>query len=145
VVISEIERCFLDTIRVAHFATADRAGMPHVVPVCFALDADCLFIAIDEKPKRPHAKLKRLRNIEQNPSAAVIADRYDEDWSRLAWVMLRGTAAILHEGSEHDHGLLLLRARYAQYGGMALERRPMIAVRVQRAVSWGALDAPQLI
>jgi PPOX class probable F420-dependent enzyme len=71
---------------------------PHVVPVCFALSRDALYITIDEKPKRgPATALKRLRNIAENPAVAVITDRYDEDWARLGWVMLRGRAEILAE------------------------------------------------
>src|SRR5215469_12754673 len=99
--LSEDERCFLTAARVAHLATADRAARPHVVPVCFALDGASLYITIDEKPKRG-ARLKRLRNIEENPEVALVADRYDEDWTRLGWVMLRGHAEILLGGTEHD-------------------------------------------
>ncbi|HEY1298453.1 MAG TPA: pyridoxamine 5'-phosphate oxidase family protein, partial [Chloroflexota bacterium] len=44
-------RHFLERQRVAHLATADASGAPHVVPICFALLAETLYIAIDEKPK----------------------------------------------------------------------------------------------
>src|SRR6266436_3041932 len=86
----------------AHLATADRRAVPHVVPVCFAIRERTLYITIDEKPKRrPGTALKRLRNIAENPAVAVVVDRYDEDWTRLGWVMLRGHADILNEGTEH--------------------------------------------
>ena len=100
-VLGEGERAFLESRRVAHFATADAAGVPHVVPVCFAIEGDSVYIAIDRKPKsgRP---LKRLRNIAENPHVTLTADHYDdEDWTRLRWVMVRGRAALLEEGAEH--------------------------------------------
>jgi PPOX class probable F420-dependent enzyme len=134
------QRRFLETSRVAHLATADAAGVPHLVPVCYAVDGASLYITVDEKPKRQDIPLKRLRNIQQNPAVAVTVDRWAEDWSRLAWVMMRGRADILHNGSEHDTAQTLLRERYPQYRPMAIETLPVIAVRIQRVVSWGDLD-----
>ena len=82
-------------MRVARLATADANGVPHAVPVCYALLGDNLYVTIDKKPKRSDGRaLRRLRNIVENPHVAVVVDRYDEDWSRLAWVMLRGRAEI---------------------------------------------------
>ena len=130
------ERAFLEGRRVAHLATADRAGIPSVGPVCFALAGDTLYMTIDRKPKsgRP---LKRLRNIAENPNVALTADRYDDgDWSRLRWVMLRGRAEILAEGAEHDEAQELLRARYPQYRAMDLAPLPVIAIRIERATGW---------
>lgn len=134
---TEAERRFVETARVAHLATADAAGMPHVVPVCFALLGDTLVITIDQKPKRPGARLRRLANIAANPAVSVVIDRYDEDWSRLAWVMLRGRAEILEAGHEHAAAQAALKARYPQYAGMDLAGLPVIAVRIGRATSWG--------
>ncbi len=91
--LSDYEHRFLDAARVARLATADASGAPHVVPVCFAVDNATLYVTVDEKPKRADRPLKRLRNIAENPRVAVLVDRYDEDWRRLGWVMLRGTAA----------------------------------------------------
>lgn len=137
--IPDAERRFLGAARVAHLATADASGAPHVVPVCFALDDAALYVTVDEKPKRADRPLKRLRNIAENPRAAALVDRYDEDWRRLGWVMLRGMAEILHEGAEHDRAQDLLRARYVQYRGMDLAPLPVIALRVARVTSWGDL------
>jgi PPOX class probable F420-dependent enzyme len=115
--------------------------MPHVIPVCYALGDDTLYITIDEKPKRHDIPLKRVRNILENPHAAFEVDRYDdENWTRLGWVMLRGPAEILHDGSEHDAAQALLRARYRQYETMQLAALPVIAVRIARATSWGDLS-----
>ena len=68
--------------------------------------------------------LKRLRNLLENPVAAFITDRYDEDWTRLGWIMLRGPAEILAAGGEHDRAQALLRARYPQYRSMELGGLP---------------------
>jgi len=137
-----ITRKFLDHQRVAHLATSDRSAIPHVVPVCFAVHADTLYVTIDEKPKRGRGTtLKRLKNIAENPAVAVVVDRYDEDWSRLGWVMLHGRAEILTRGTEHDGAQLQLRSRYPQLEAMQIAERPVIAVRIQRATNWGNLSA----
>jgi PPOX class probable F420-dependent enzyme len=139
--LSDGQRRFLAQQRIAHLATADRGAVPHVVPVCFAVAAETLYITIDEKPKRrPATALKRLKNIAENPAVAVIVDRYDEDWARLGWVMLRGRAEILRDGQEHQDAQALLRARYPQLAAMQIAAYPVIAVRIERATSWGDLS-----
>ena len=138
--LSDRQRRFLDTSRVAHLATADARGVPHVVPICFAIAEGTLYITIDEKPKRrTGAPLKRLRNIAENPAVAVVADRYDEDWGRLGWIMLRGRSEILAGGAEHARAQARLRARYKQLNAMDIEALPVIAVRLERVSSWGNL------
>ncbi len=138
--LSDRERRFLEAQRVAHLATADARAVPHVVPVCFAIADETLYMTIDEKPKRdPGSPLKRLRNIAENPAVAILADRYEDDWTRLGWVMLRGWAVILPEGSEHARAQALLRARYPQLSGMNIDPLPVIAVRLERVMSWGNL------
>jgi PPOX class probable F420-dependent enzyme len=139
--LNDAQRHFLDKMRVAHLATADRAGAPHVVPVCFCLNGSSLYITVDEKPKRTDVPLKRIRNIRENPQVAVTVDRWDEDWTRLAWVMVRGQADILTGGEEHADAQKQLCLRYPQYRTMDLTPLPVIAVRIQRVLSWGALAA----
>jgi PPOX class probable F420-dependent enzyme len=138
--LSARERAFIEARRVAHLATADRTAVPQVVPVCFGLAGDALYIAIDRKPKRDGGRpLKRLRNIAENPRASIVFDRYDEDWRRLGWVMLHGPAAILADGAEHDRAQALLRARYPQLEAMAIGPLPVIVIRIERVASWGDL------
>jgi PPOX class probable F420-dependent enzyme len=137
--IPDAERRFLLSRRVGHLATADWSGAPHVVPVCYALDDASLYVTVDGKPKRRDVPLKRLRNIAENPRVALVVDRWDEDWGRLGWVMLRGRAEILSQGPEHDGAQALLRQRYPQYGSMDLAPLPVIALRVARTTSWGDL------
>jgi PPOX class probable F420-dependent enzyme len=137
--LSEQQSSFLDSRRVGHLATADARALPHVVPVCFVVSGDALYITVDQKPKGDPRMLKRLRNIIENPAAAFVADRYDEDWTRLGWVMLRGPADILSEGPEHDRAQALLRSRYPQYRDMRLDDLPVIAIRISQVTSWGNL------
>jgi PPOX class probable F420-dependent enzyme len=138
--LTEVQRGFLNAARVGHLATADAAGVPHLVPVCFCLLDGSVYISIDEKPKRTDRPLKRLRNILANPAVALTVDRWDEDWSRLAWVMLRGTASVLESGAEHDAAQAALRERYPQYRAMDLAPLPVIAIRIGSVLSWGRLE-----
>ena len=136
--LSEREAAFVARQRVARLATADAEGGPHAIPVCFVYIDGAFYTAIDEKPKRS-TRLKRLRNLEANPQAALVFDEYDEDWSRLAWVLVRGRAAVLTAGAEHERAVAALREKYPQYRSMALAGRPLIRVRAERTASWGAL------
>jgi PPOX class probable F420-dependent enzyme len=102
------------TARVARLATADRGGRPHVVPICFSLDGETLYTAVDRKPKRSH-RLKRLDNIRANPRVELLVDQYEDDWTKLWWVRLQGSGRIVESGEEHDRALALLAAKYPQY------------------------------
>ena len=139
--LTDQERRFLDVQRVARLATAAAAGRPHVVPICHALAGNTVYFTIDAKPKRrPGARLKRLANLRENPFAALVVDRYDEDWSRLGWVMAQGRAEVLEAGPEHDLAQARLRARYPQLATMRIEGLPVVAVRLDHVTTWGQLD-----
>jgi PPOX class probable F420-dependent enzyme len=134
------EKLFVQSARVARLATADDRGRPHVIPICFALDGKQLFSPIDEKPKRTSPlELKRIRNIMANPHVAVVIDRYDEDWKRLAYVLITGRAKILLKGPKHKRAIQLLRKKYPQYRKMQLEDRPVIRIGISRWRGWGKL------
>jgi coenzyme F420-0:L-glutamate ligase / coenzyme F420-1:gamma-L-glutamate ligase len=143
--LSPEQSAFLGRRRVARVATADGVGEPHVVPVCFAYSPGAIYIALDEKPKDvPASRLKRVRNILENPRVALVADRYAEDWNLLAFVMVRGRAELLEpRAGEHADAVRLLRGKYHQYETMKIEANPVIAIRPERVASWGALDAPE--
>lgn len=131
---------FIRSARVARLATADKNGVPHVVPICYAFDGKALYSPIDEKPKKsPPLLLKRIRNILENPHVAVVVDRYDEDWKKLAYVLIRGRARLVARGQKHNRAVLLLRKKYPQYRQMNIQDRPMIRIRPARVTSWGAL------
>ena len=139
-VLTSLERKFIESNRVARLATVDEEGSPHVVPVCFVCIGNDIYITIDEKPKTSDPKsLKRIRNIKANPKIALILDKYDEDWTRLAWVLVRGHADILESGGERSSAQESLRRRYPQLKKMMLKRMPVIAIRIAKVTSWGAL------
>ena len=144
-ILSAEETAFLTRQRVARLATTDAEGSPHAIPVCFAYDGRDLYIALDEKPKDvPATRLKRVRNILENPRVALVADRYAEDWDLLAYVMVRGRAGLLEpETDEHAAAVRLLRGKYHQYERMRIEANPVICIRPERVASWGKLDAPE--
>ena len=144
-IFSADETAFLTRQRVARLATADADGSPYTVPVCFAYDGRNLYIALDEKPKDvPVARLKRVRNILENPRVALVADRYAEDWELLAYVLVRGRAGLLEpETDEHAAAIRLLRGKYHQYERMRIEENPVISLRPERVASWGPLGAPK--
>ncbi len=133
------EITFVQAQRVAHLATSDADGHPHVVPVCYAFDGSRFYTPLDEKPKRvEQRRLRRVRNIEARHEAMLLIDRYDDDWSRLGYVQVYGHAALLMPGEAgHADALLLLRQRYVQYRSMALEEYPLIVITPRRVVAWG--------
>lgn len=134
------ERAFIRAARVAHLATADKEGRPHVIPICFVFDGGEIYSPIDEKPKRASPlNLRRIKNIQSNPQVAVVVDRYREAWTRLAYVLLFGKARILSKGPRHKRAVALLRRKYPQYRRMAIHERPMIRITPFRAVRWGSL------
>jgi PPOX class probable F420-dependent enzyme len=134
------ERKFAERQRVGHLATADAAGIPHVVPICYALVGDKFYFVVDEKPKRSRRGLKRLRNIAANGQVALIMDQYDEDWSRLAFLLVQGQAAPVSNASEYAAALEALCRRYPQYRGMKLqfELHPMVRIAPRWRHLWRA-------
>ncbi|MDI1466028.1 TIGR03668 family PPOX class F420-dependent oxidoreductase [Catellatospora sp. KI3] len=121
--------------RVARLATVDPAGRPHLVPIVFALDGDTLYSAVDRKPKRSTA-LRRLANVAVHPLVSVLADHYEDDWSRLWWVRADGSARVLPLADpEAARALLLLTARYPQYAAQP-PPGPVLAVDVDRWTAW---------
>jgi coenzyme F420-0:L-glutamate ligase/coenzyme F420-1:gamma-L-glutamate ligase len=136
-------RRFIEGQRVARFTSVDEKGRPHVVPICFALVGENIYSVLDAKPKRVEVmRLRRVRNLLANPDVQVLLDRYDEDWSLLRYVQLRGKASIITpDGTEHAAALDALRARYPQYRAMDLEDAPVIRVAVEGCVAWQAARA----
>ncbi len=134
--LSNAEAAFVNKCRVAHLATSDDYASPHVIPICFVYLGGFFYSAIDEKPKSG-TELRRLRNIRANPRASLIFDSYDEDWTKLAWVLVRGAASILHDGPEHDAAVAALRERYSQYKTMEFAGKPVVRVEPQRVSTWG--------
>ena len=119
--------------RVARLATVDDTGAPHLVPIVFALVGDVIYSAVDDKPKR-HRRLRRLVNVAHEPRVSVLADHYDDDWTRLWWVRADGTAAVLPDSGD---GLAALAARYPQYTAVP-PAGPFLRIEVHRWSCWSA-------
>lgn len=133
---------FIQSQRVGRLATADCEGQPHVIPVCYACDSRSIYIALDAKPKRvAPQQLRRVRNLLENPRIALVVDRYSDDWSALAYVLIRGNAELLRGGDEQFHAVALLRDRYVQYQTMPIQDQPVIAIRPSAITSWGAIGS----
>ncbi|HEY7202067.1 MAG TPA: TIGR03668 family PPOX class F420-dependent oxidoreductase [Candidatus Dormibacteraeota bacterium] len=131
----EEARARLAAARVARLATADADGRPHLVPVTFDFDGDgSLVIAVDHKPKRT-LDLRRLRNVRANPRVSVLADHYEDDWTRLWWVRADGTAAVVEDDAGRAGPLSRLRAKYPQYRD-AVPAGPVIAVTITAVSGW---------
>jgi PPOX class probable F420-dependent enzyme len=121
--------------RLAHLATADADGRPHLVPIVFAVDGDVVYSAVDHKPKRTTA-LRRLANIAENPSVALLVDYYDDDWSRLWWARADGTGRLVAPGSdEQRRAVCQLVSRYGAYADRP-PAGPVLAVDVSRWSGW---------
>jgi len=122
--------------RVGYLATADAAGVPHIVPITFVADADRIITAVDGKSKRG-TRLRRLDNIAANPAVSLLVEFYDEDWSRLWWARADGIAAVLTNGEARAGVVDLLRARYPQYSTVSIDG-PVIVIEVRRWSGWTA-------
>jgi PPOX class probable F420-dependent enzyme len=124
--------------RIAHLATASPDGRPHIVPFCFVVIGSNLYSIIDDKPKKTHTGLRRLRNIEANPRVSVLADHYEEEWKALWFVMVEGEAGVVTDSTEYRQARVALRSKYPQYLMMELAEatNPMIRVKIDRVVSW---------
>jgi PPOX class probable F420-dependent enzyme len=127
----------LATARVGHLGTASGDGRPHVVPVCFAWLPPVIYSAIDGKPKRT-LLLRRVRNIAETGRAALVVDRWSENWKDLAYVLVEGPAEILDDGPERDEALILLTTKYPQYDDLPLAGNLVIKLLAERTVEWHA-------
>lgn len=134
----------LKEARVARLATADTKGRPHVVPVCYVYNGSVFYSPLDRKPKREAPeRLARVRNILENPHVALVVDEYSEEWGRLWYILVRGTAELLREGREQEEACRLLKAKYPQYAaGVLPETAPVIRITPERIIAWGCLDGP---
>ena len=127
---------FVHAARVGRLATSSAAAEPHVIPCVYVLLDDAIYSVVDEKPKFGR-RLLRLRNIDATGKAALVVDHYEEDWSRLAYVLIRGPASVIDSADpRHTPALAALRAKYPQYREMALEDAEMVVLEAERWVAW---------
>ena len=116
----------------ARLATADKTGKPHCVPVCFIEHDGRFYIPLDEKPKRVEARrLKRVRNVLENPRVTLLVDHWDEDWSKLWFVMVEARAELVElKDAQREK----LAEKYPQYRKMQLEWA--LELTTERTARW---------
>ena len=134
-------RARLKTARVARLATLDTERRPHAVPICFTFDGSVFYSAIDRKPKRvAPSRLARLKNIKQTPQVALLVDQYDEDWTCLWYVLVRGEAQLVSSAAERKRAIQRLRAKYPQYDtDMLADDAPVLRITPVRITAWGKI------
>jgi len=127
--------------RVGRLATVNARHEPRVVPICFALlqaPGPTIVSVLDEKPKRVgDGELARVRNLRANPACSLVIDHYEEDWSRLQFVQVNGSARVIEPGEAlHAAALDALRTKYSQYRAMELVHRPVIIIEIASVTTW---------
>lgn len=139
--ISAEVRAKLENARVAHLATLDSERNPHVIPVCFAFDGSVFYSALDRKPKRVDpSRLARLKNVRETPSVALLMDHYDEDWTRLWYILVRGEAHVVSDEAEHQRAIQRLREKYRQYDlNMLPPDALVVRITPLRITTWGKI------
>lgn len=131
---------FIERARVARLATIDSEFKPHLVPVVFVFDGNSFFIPIDEKRKKTAKpeKLKRIRNIQDNPNVALLIDNYSEDWTRLAFVTIQGKASVASKSEENiqvTEAYKKLMTKYLQYQKVGVGEMCII-IAPEKVASW---------
>jgi PPOX class probable F420-dependent enzyme len=132
---------FIERARVARLATVDSESKPHVVPVVFVFYGNYFFIPIDEKRKKTAKpeKLKRIKNIQDNPNVALLIDEYSEDWTKLAFVMIQGRATIITTKTQGNIPLQepykKLNIKYSQYQKIGLSEI-CITIKPEKVTLW---------
>ncbi|MDG7001024.1 MAG: pyridoxamine 5'-phosphate oxidase family protein [Nitrososphaerota archaeon] len=134
---------YLRSFRVAHLATVDYKGNPHLVPIVFAADRKAIYFVVDYKTKKGRT-LRRLKNIRDTRKATVLVDRYSEEWSKLSYMMISCKPVILDEGKslgEKKRAALLLRKKYVQYRRdgyfpLGLDRAIFVKLLPQKTLTW---------
>ena len=136
---SNWEKDFIQSHRIAYLATCDEKNNPHVIPIVYVFDGKFLFSPIDKKAKKlSPGQLRRIKNIKENSSVSIVIDDYSENWEKLAWVQIRGNAEILDSGSKYQKAVRMLSEKYSQYKEMPLDDCLMIVVKVEKCLSWMA-------
>jgi PPOX class probable F420-dependent enzyme len=129
-------RRLLAAVPIVRLATVGEDGRPHLVPVTFAVHRGSVYTAVDHKPKSTR-DLRRLANVRANPRVALLADHYEDDWSRLWWVWVDGRAQVVEDTARMAEPVRLLADRYAQYRGRPPEG-PVIAITIDSWTGWSA-------
>ncbi len=134
------QSALMEAARTAHLSTADAHGAPHLIPICFVYHEGRFYSAIDRKPKSTSSRnLKRVKNILANPKVALVIDHYEEDWRRLWYILVTGTASLIEDGDDHQNAISKLRGKYDQYQDMDIDQRLVIGIEPTKINCWGEI------
>lgn len=124
--------------RVGRLGFTDADAHPRVLPITYAVVDGAVWSAIDSKPKRSSSEPARVRWLRERPEAALVVDRYSDEWDELEWVQVLGPVDVLavEEGAE---ALAALTDKYPQYR-TAPPPGPLLRLKVERALCWRARD-----
>jgi PPOX class probable F420-dependent enzyme len=121
---------------VARLATLRADGTPRLVPVTFVLLDGMLWSAVDDVKPKSGRRLARLDDVDRDPRAALLVDHYEDDWDRLWWVRVDGTAEI-RDAPACRPALDALAAKYPCYRD-APPPGPVLVLTPERWAGWTA-------
>ena len=137
--LNTVQRELVMNQRVARLATSSGIGEPHLIPITFVLNANRILIVIDDKPKSGDP-LRRIRNITQNSSVAVLFDHYEDDWNQLWWLLIRGKGEIFEFANfskeEQSNIPMMFKKKYYQYSNLAFHEKMFISITIKTVSSW---------
>jgi PPOX class probable F420-dependent enzyme len=122
-------------------STARPDGSIDSVPVCFAIDGDLVVTAIDDVKPKAGGTLRRVADLEADPRATLLCERWDpDDWSNLWWTRLR----LRRQAAPASAMAALeaaLRRRYRQYAEATFAA--VLVFRIDEATGWSAEREPE--
>jgi inorganic pyrophosphatase len=134
---------FIANHRFAHLASVDSGERPHAIPIIYGFDGDKIYTPTEDTFRKTGPfQLARVRNILTNHRVFLVVDDYDDDWSKLAWVQVRGNAIVKTNGQDYEKGIDLLTLKYPQYKNEHLNGKPLIIITPQKINGWRATDLP---
>jgi len=137
--LNTIQRELVTNQSIARLATSTSNGEPYLIPITFILDADRIVVVIDDKPKSD-GPLRRVKNIRQNSSVAVLFDHYENDWTQLWWLLIRGDGEILEFDDFSEEQKLnipvIFKKKYHQYKELNFNAKTFICITINTVSSW---------
>ena len=126
---------------IGYLATASSNLQPYATPVVFILQNENVYVPLDQKPKTVSiSELKRVKNIQENPKVCFLVHHYDEEWTKLWFVMITGYATLVNATSETLKAKLKtihnkFLSKYSQYNKISVGNF-YIRIRIAKTTHW---------